>query len=107
MNMIEEQRLKFHNKLIAVLPVNFSIYFNAPTNISLTYPAAIYKRDGMNRKNADDKVYIKRCKYTLSIIDDTPTQSYIDDMLEAFDYISFDRQYVYDGLNHYIFTIFF
>lgn len=107
MSTIEERRLEFHNKLIFTLPNNFRVYFSPPSNLSLTYPAAIYKRDGLNRKSADDKVYLKRCRYTVTIIDDTPIQSYIDDMLEVFQYASFDRQYVADGLNHYIFTIYY
>ena len=110
MSTIEERRIEFHNKLLLTLsqinPI-ISVYFSAPTNLSLRYPAAIYKRDGMDRKNANDRVYLKRCKYTLTIIDDTPIKSYIDLILEAFEYASFDRQYVYDNLYHYVFTIYF
>lgn len=110
MSTIEERRIEFHNKLLLTLsqinPI-ISVYFSAPTNLSLRYPAAIYKRDGMDRKNANDRVYLKRCKYTLTIVDDAPNESYIDHILDSFEYASFDRQYVVDSLNHYVFTIFF
>lgn len=107
MSTIEERRLLFHDRLRILLPNDISLYFCAPSNLILNYPAALYKRDGMDRKSADNKVYLKRCKYTVTIIDDTPTESYIDLILEAFEYASFDRQYVYDNLYHYVFTIYF
>lgn len=84
-------------------------YFSPPSNIRMKYPCIVYSCDGTLTRHADDIRYLKRRRYSITVIDqrpdsDIPRVLYEDDRLK---YLSEDRVYVADGMNHYTFTVYF
>lgn len=83
-----------------------NVYFQPPTNISIKYPAIIYSRRDVEKDRADDKTYRLKPSYNITVIDRNPDSCIVQHLLEL-DYCEFERQYVYDGLNHTILTLYF
>lgn len=82
------------------------VYFQPPTNVVMTYPCLVYKRDAADTKFADNKPYGHRKRYQVTLIDKNP-DSGVYDKLAALPMCRFDRHYTADNLNHDVFTIFF
>ena len=72
-------RLKLHEILCEALGSR-NVYFQPPSSIQMKYPAIVYSRSNINKKNAN--------------------------ILEI-PYCSYGRHYVSDNLNHDSFTIYY
>ena len=83
-----------------------NVYYQAPSNININYPAIIYTRRNINIKHAGNKGYVLNKSYTVTVIDRDP-DSIIVDKVSLLPGCSHDRHYVSDGLNHDIFTIYY
>ena len=83
-----------------------NLYFQSPETVKMKYPCIVYGFNGLDSKFADDEKYIKRKKYTITIIDKDPDSVYPDKLVEL-PYCSFDRSYTADNLNHWVYTIYF
>ena len=83
-----------------------NVYYQAPGNMNVNYPAIIYTRRNINIKHASNKGYVLNKSYTLTVIDKDP-DSKIVDKVALLPSCSHDRHYVSDGLNHDIFTIYY
>lgn len=83
-----------------------NVYFQPPTNINIKYPAIIYNRRDVEKDRADNKTYRLKPSYNITVIDRNPDSCIVQHLLEL-DYCEFERQYVYDGLNHTILTLYF
>lgn len=97
-------RLDLHYKLCEILDSNH-VYFQPPESIKMIYPCIVYSREPDSIKKADDSIYVDKRKYQITIIDKNPDTE-IPDRLKVLPYISFDRVFVSENLNHYVFTIF-
>lgn len=82
------------------------VYFQPPTNIVLTYPCIVYKRDLSQTKFADNAPYSNMTRYQLTVIDANP-DSAIPPKVAALPLCLFIRFYTADNLNHDVFNIFF
>lgn len=80
------------------------VYFQPPTNLTMTYPCIRYNRSRINPTFANNKAYIERTRYTIYLIDKNPDSSYVD-QIAALPYCSHQRHYVADNLNHDVFEI--
>lgn len=98
-------RIELQSKLEDVLGSK-NVYFQPPENIKMKYPAIIYSLSKIQHSYANGEKYLRNRSYELILIDPDPESKYVDGILE-FKYCEFDRQYKYDNLNHYIFTIYF
>lgn len=103
---IEERRLAVHEKLCRVLNSNH-VYFQPPPTVQMIYPAIVYRRESVDRLDANDDVYIHRIRYTVTVINNNPDKTYIQEMFDEFDYVDYDRHYTRDNLNHDVFTIYY
>ena len=83
-----------------------NVYYQAPGNININYPAILYTRRNINIKHASNKGYALNKSYTITVIDRDP-DSKIVDKVALLPSCSHDRHYVSDGLNHDIFTIYY
>lgn len=88
---------------------NRNCYFSPPSNIRMKYPCIVYECEGLSTKHADDIRYLNRKRYSVTVIDGCPDSCipntlYSDKRLK---YLSEDRVYVADGLNHFSFTLYF
>ncbi len=71
----------------------------------MQYPCIVYRLDDANDVHADDHIYWRLYRYNVTYITkdpDDPKRDAIDDMR----YSSFDRFYVSDNLNHFVYTIY-
>lgn len=96
-------RLTLHDKF---LELTANVYYQAPPSMEMQYPCIRYKESKWDTKYANNKAYIKTKGYQVIIIDEDP-DSTIPDRLSDFPMCEFDRTYVVDDLNHWVFNLYF
>lgn len=112
-----KSRLDLHN-ILRVCLGNDRVYFSPPESIKLEYPCIVYHRDSVNAVYADNKMYNTSAVYSITVISDEPDihdlssdipiiTSHVHEALMALPYISYDRHYVSDGLDHDVYKIIF
>ena len=99
-------RLNLHEELCEILELR-SVYFQPPASVQMTYPAIRYSLSGMDRKSANNKDYLRTNRYEVIAIVYDPDSDVVEKMLDHFAMCSFDRHYVSDNLNHFVFTIYY
>lgn len=99
------QRLELHTVLVDILGSAF-VYFQPPANVQMKYPCIVYKRDNSSTEFAGNYPYSTTKSYTVMCIDRNPDTE-IPDKVEGLPMCRFDRHYVANDLNHYVFTVFF
>lgn len=74
---------------------------------SIVYPCIVFERGLPSDVSfADNIKYLLKKAYTVTVIDRDP-KSLIPDQVEALPYCRFDRKFNTDGLNHFVFQLFF
>ena len=86
--------------------VEAHVYFQPPTNFQMQYPCIVYKREDSLTRYADDKKYMHAKRYQVTVIDRDPDTE-LPDKVEELPLCGFDRFFPADGLNHYVFTLYF
>lgn len=81
------------------------VYFQPPASVKMTYPAIVYARKTIDNTFANNGVYIQRCGYEATVIDEDPDSEYVKKVSQLPN-CRFDRHYTKDNLNHDVFTIF-
>lgn len=84
--------------------ITANVYFQPPT--SMLYPCIMYQLDGGRTRFADDIPYGYDKRYQVTIIDKNP-DSALFDKVAALPTAVFDRFYVANNLNHFVFTLYF
>lgn len=97
-------RHDLHEILCGILESR-NVYFRQPSK-GMSYPCIKYDLTDKDSDYADNIPYIKRKRWTITIIDENP-DSLICERLEELPYCNFDRPYQSDGLNHFIYTLYF
>lgn len=82
-----------------------SVYFQPPESVKMTYPAIVYSRKTIDNTFANNSVYMQRCGYEATVIDEDPDSIYVKKVSQLPN-CRFDRHYTKDNLNHDVFTIF-
>lgn len=98
-----DNRLRLHNVLISILGVK-KVYYQPPESVKLEYPCIIYELSNIFFKYANDDKYLHNNSYTVTLIDSDPDSTIVDEILKL-PFISFDRHFTSDNLNHFVFTI--
>ncbi|MEG0768107.1 MAG: hypothetical protein RR482_10350 [Clostridia bacterium] len=98
-------RLELHEVLKEALGADH-VYFQPPGTIKMSYPCVVYARAPDNTGYADNRVYRRKRRYVLTVIDKNP-DSKIPDRMAELPMCALDRCYTADNLNHYTFTIYF
>jgi hypothetical protein len=81
------------------------VYFDPPTE-GMEYPCIKCERDGSRVFRANNLMYLLFKRYQVTVLDREP-DSLIPDQVEALPHSRFDRAYAVDGLNHFVFNLFF
>lgn len=84
-----------------------NVYFQPPESIRMKYPAIRYQLDGFEHVYADDIYYKGYRRYSITYLDANPDNDMIEKFLTHFKMIQFDRHYASDGLNHYLYTLYY
>lgn len=83
-----------------------NVYFQPPESIKLSYPCIVYELNDIEVDAANDSPYLKNKSYSITYIDKNPDNTFID-AISSWALCRFDRFFVTDNLNHYIFTLYF
>lgn len=97
-------RLSLHEVLCEILGSR-NCHFSPPASIHLDYPCIIYRELSTDADHADNTKYKMMKRYSVTVIDEDP-DSEIPDKVLLLPYCSSDRVYQVDGLNHFVFTLF-
>lgn len=102
-------RLELHNVLCKVIGCpdtgpNCRCYYQPPT--MLEYPCITYSLDTADAKFADNRTYLYKKRYQVTVIDKNPDSPY-PDIIAQWPLCSFDRTYKADNLNHFVFNIYY
>lgn len=100
-----ETRLELHERLCDCLGTR-QVYFQPPETVKMKYPSIVYSVDNDQTLKADNLKYTKFRRYSVTIIDKDPDSTLPQKIEESFRYFSFDRSFVSDNLNHFVYTIF-
>lgn len=81
------------------------VFFQPPESIKLKYPCLLYNLENIDQRFADDKTYLGKKRYSLTYITKNPDDNKVEEILNTFSLLRFDRCYTADNLNHYVYTI--
>ena len=98
-------RIELQTKLEELLGSS-NVYYQPPENLKMSYPAIVYSLDDIKCTSADDIAYLQTRCYEIIVIDEKPDNVVINKILNL-PLCDFDRHYVADNLNHYVFTLYF
>lgn len=84
-----------------------NVYFQPGTNITLKYPCIVYELNNMDVDKADNRPYITHDVYTITHIYKSPSSNLRKEMMDAFDFIGYNRPFKSDGLYHDVYTLYF
>lgn len=107
--MASESRRRLLSERLHELLGSDEVYFqDKGPKTAMSYPAIRYNRASNVRRPADNKAaYLNRDGYQVTIIALDPTFDLGLNFAEYFDYCSYDRWYTSDGLNHWVYTLYF
>ena len=80
-----------------------AVYFQAPSQDKMVFPCIMYSIDDEDTKYADNSPYRRILKYQVTIIDRNP-DSLIREKVAELPMSSFQRFFVADGLNHFVYN---
>lgn len=83
-----------------------NVYFQSPSDLQMEYPCIRYHFDDDKVDHADNLPYFRIKRYSVAVIDRNP-DSLIPDKVAQLPLCSFDRFYVAENLNHFLFKLFF
>lgn len=104
----ERRRRLLHNDILDF--TKHPAFFQPPSSpgAGLTYPCTVYTLSDIFTNSADDTSNYKAIRrYQVTYVTKDPTDPLIDGFLEHFQMISFSRHFTSDGLNHYIYDLYY
>lgn len=83
------------------------VHFQPSESIKLTFPCILFKFEGFKDFFANDGRHMLREKYSVTHVYQNPEADLKEEILSAFLFASFDRQYIADNLYHDVYTIYY
>jgi hypothetical protein len=83
-----------------------NVYFQPPETIKMAYPCIVYQHDYSDTKFADNRPYIYKKRYMITVIDRDPDSS-ISDQIALLAMCIFDRHFKANNLYHNVYNIYF
>lgn len=84
-----------------------NVYFQPPETLKIKYPAIIYKLANFDPIYANNKIYLNRKNYMITLVHNDPDNTLKERIVEHFPYCSFDRSFEKDNLYHYVYDLFY
>ena len=101
-----DRRLQLHQLLVKTAGNDVKVYFQPPSNVTVTYPCLVYERSKAETRFADNNPYHYTKRYTVTVIDRNPV-SEIPDRVATLPMCTHSTFFVADNLNHDVFDIYF
>lgn len=83
-----------------------SVYYQPPPSVRMAYPAIRYEKADIDTRYANNKKYINKTLYNITVIDRLPDNQVIEKILEL-PYSEYDRWYASDNLNHDVIKLYY
>ena len=83
-----------------------NVYFQPPSDNKIKYPCVMFELSYINIAFACNKPYIKIPRWSVTLIDKNPRSPYVEQISDL-EGVSFDRHYNANGLNHWVYNIYF
>lgn len=104
-----KDRLELDDILAGIIGITESdgdrhTYYNPPPSVRMRYPAIKYSLSNAASKYANNGVYNVAPTYEVILIDEEVDTQYLIPMLHI-PQCRFNRFYIAEGLNHWVFTI--
>ena len=84
---------------------NGNVYFQPGTNVTMKYPCIRYSLYDILNDSGDNLPYKQHQAYQVILIDPNPDNEFWE-KIAALPMCNFDRYYVAENLNHYVYTIY-
>lgn len=101
-----KSRLDLHAKLCDIIGSN-KVYYQPPESVKISYPCIVYNRAGKSPIKADNTNYLNYTRYTVTLITKDADSPFIDEILSAFSYCDYDRNFKSDNLYHDVFDLYY
>ena len=103
----ERRRRLLHQEILDF--TGHPAFFQPPTSPSpkLTYPCTVYNLVRIQSAYANNKTYRNTRLYRITYITKDPGDPLIDAFVEHFQMISMSNHFTSDGLNHYIYDLYY
>lgn len=98
-------RLELQTQLEEILGSR-NVYYQPPESIKLQYPAIVYSLDSIDSDYADNIGYFRNKSYQIMLIDKNPESEMVEKILHM-PMCKFNNSYPSDGLNHFVFTLYY
>ena len=98
MGMTVRPRTELQTLLETILG-NDHVYFQPPPSLKLKYPCIVYDRNTFSSNFANNDSYLRRTRYSLTLIDKNPDSTFITAIADI-PYCRHTRSYIADNLNH-------
>lgn len=95
------QRLALQSLLKTLTP---KVYFQAPSKDLMEFPCIIYNIDDEDVAYADNNPYSRTLRYQVTVIDRNPDTD-IRGKVASLPFSRFNRFFVADGLNHFVYNL--
>lgn len=82
------------------------VYYNPPESMRIAHPAIVYRLSKIDKKSADNRAYLLKPCYEITVIDPLPDNPVIKKLL-ALPYCTYETGYVSDGLHHDRLTLYY
>ena len=102
--MGEADRLELQERLERICP---NVYFQPPSTVRMTYPCIVYNRTGISDRKANNKTCFMASVYSLTVIDEDPTNTLPVDILQSFSMCNVNSSGVTDNLYHTYLTLYY
>ena len=83
-----------------------NVYFQPPASVTMQYPCIVYSRAAVDTKYANNKPYLQKKRYSVTVIDKNP-DSLIPEKVGVLPLCSFDRHFKTANLNHDIYSLYY
>ena len=98
-----KDRKDLHSLLKQILGSD-NVYYQPPQNRQMSYPAIRYNLDDIDDELADDKTYLRKRVYRITLICALPDSEVIDALLDL-PFCNYVSHYTSENLNHDVFRI--
>ena len=97
-------RLELHEELITIPEIHGHAYYQPPEGYKLQYPCIVYDLDYEHTFDADNLIYNRRKRYSITVMDRSSESVVAEQVGEMFQ-IKMERHFVSDNLHHYVYNL--
>lgn len=95
---------ELQDKLLEICP---TVYFMNPPKSGMQYPCIVLTRKFSQEQSANNRNYKIDVAYQASLLARTPGGEMQKKMMESFEHIHWENEFIEGGLTHSIFTIYY